>query len=52
MCKQVTDRKIRKSVQAGAKRFVSVKQRTGAGSGCGLCQPIVEDIIMDELLKK
>ena len=50
-CKQVTERRIRKTVQAGRRRFVSVKQVTGAGSGCGLCQPFVEDIIADELKK-
>ena len=51
-CKQVTERKIRKEVRNGRRRFVSVKQATEAGSGCGLCQPFVEDIIADELHKK
>jgi len=51
-CKQVTERKIRKEVRNGRRRFVSVKQATDAGSGCGLCQPFVEDVITDELKKK
>ena len=51
LCKQVTERRIRKAVKEGRRRFVSVKQATGAGSGCGLCQPFVEDIISDELKK-
>ncbi len=51
VCKLVTERKIRKAVQEGRRRFISVKQATEAGSGCGLCQPIVEDIIADELNK-
>jgi bacterioferritin-associated ferredoxin len=51
VCKQVTERKIRKAVRNGRKRFISVKQATGASSGCGLCQPLVEDIIKDELMK-
>ena len=51
VCKQVTERKIRKAVKEGRRRFVSVKQATEAGSGCGLCQPFVEDIIKDELAK-
>ena len=51
VCKQVTERKIRKAVREGRRRFVSVKQATEAGSGCGLCQPIVQDIIDDELKK-
>lgn len=51
VCKQVTERKIRKAVRNGRRRFVSVKQATEAGSSCGLCTPIVEDIIKDELKK-
>ena len=51
VCKQVTERKIRKVVREGRKRFISVKQATEAGSGCGLCQPIMQDIIDDELKK-
>ena len=51
VCKQVTERKIRKTVQEGRKRFISVKQATEAGSGCGLCQPIVQDIIDNQLKK-
>lgn len=50
-CKQVTERRIRKEVRNGRRRFVSVKQATEAGSGCGLCQPYVEDIIQNELKK-
>lgn len=52
VCKQVTERRIRKAVKAGRRRFVSVKQATEAGSGCGLCTPFVEDIIKDQLKKK
>jgi len=51
VCKQVTERKIRKVVKEGRRRFISVKQATEAGSSCGMCQPIVEDIIKDELNK-
>lgn len=52
VCKQVTERRIRKSVREGKRRFVSVKQATEAGSSCGMCQPFVEDIIKDELKKR
>lgn len=51
VCKMVTERKIRKAVESGRRRFVSVKQATEAGSGCGLCQPLVEDVIQ-KVLKK
>jgi bacterioferritin-associated ferredoxin len=52
VCKQVTERRIRKTVQDGFRRFTSVKRRTEAASSCGLCQPFVEDIIEDELKRK
>lgn len=52
VCKQVTERKIRKAVRAGNRDFITVKRATEASSGCGLCQPIVKDIIEDELNKK
>ena len=51
LCKQVTERKIRKAVREGHRRFVSVKRVTNAASSCGLCQPLVEDVIEDELKK-
>lgn len=51
VCKQVTERKIRKIVRSGKKRYISIKQATEAGSGCGLCQPLVEDVIDDEKKK-
>lgn len=51
VCKQVTERRIRKVVKEGKRRLVSVKQATDAASSCGLCQPIVEDIIASELKK-
>ena len=49
VCKQVTERRLRKAVKEGRRRFISVKQATEAGSACGMCQPIVEDIIKDEI---
>ena len=52
VCKQVTERRIRKTVRDGFRRFTSVKRRTEAASSCGLCQPFVEDIIKDELKRK
>ena len=51
VCKQVTERKIRKVVKEGRRRFISVKQATDAASSCGLCQPFVEDIIYDQIKK-
>lgn len=52
VCKHVTERRIRKAVQEGHRRLVSVKRVTEATSSCGLCQPYVEEIIAEELKKK
>lgn len=52
VCKQVSERRIRKAVRDGNRKFIAVKQATEAASGCGLCQPFVEDIIENELNKK
>ena len=52
VCKQVTERRIRKEIRNGRRRFISVKQATEAGSGCGLCQPLIEDILDDEKNKR
>ncbi len=52
VCKQVTERRLRKAVKEGRRRFISVKQATEAGSACGMCQPIVEDIIKDEISER
>ncbi|QMS84792.1 (2Fe-2S)-binding protein [Candidatus Xianfuyuplasma coldseepsis] len=52
VCKQVTERRIRKAVNAGHRRFVSVKRVTEASSSCGLCQPFVEDIIADTIKRR
>ena len=49
--REVSERRIRKAVRSGRRRFVSVKQATEAGSSCGMCQPFVEDIIRNELKK-
>lgn len=52
VCKLVTERRIRKAVQSGNRRLVSVKRTTEASSSCGLCQPYVQDIIDDELKRQ
>ncbi len=52
VCKHVTERRIRKAVQEGHRRLVSIKRVTEATSSCGLCQPYVEDIIEDELKRR
>lgn len=45
VCIGVEKEKIASAVSGGAKSFDAVKAATGAGGGCSLCQPIIEDII-------
>ncbi len=44
-CKQVTSKKIENAVKKGCNSYLKVKMETNAGSGCGLCEPLVKDII-------
>lgn len=45
VCIGVEKEKIDSAVNGGANSFDAVKEVTGAGAGCSLCQPIIEDII-------
>jgi bacterioferritin-associated ferredoxin len=47
-CHGITDREIRASVQRGALSCGEVAQACGAGSGCGGCEPAVEDLVRSE----
>ncbi len=46
-CVGVDKETIKGAIADGAKSFSDVKVATGAGSGCGLCEPIIEDIIAE-----
>lgn len=45
VCVGVEKEKIAEAVKGGANSFEAVKECTGAGGGCSLCEPIIEDII-------
>ena len=47
-CHRVSDREIRAAVRGGACTLDDVANQCGAGSGCGGCQPVVEEILADE----
>lgn len=47
VCRGVTKETIVDAIKGGAKSFEEVKACTTAGSGCSLCEPIIEDIIAE-----
>jgi bacterioferritin-associated ferredoxin len=47
-CHGVTDREIRASVKCGARTCADVANACGAGSGCGGCEALVEEIVHGE----
>lgn len=48
-CRAVSDRAIRASVREGAATLEAVSECTGAAQCCGGCEPMVAEIIEEEL---
>jgi bacterioferritin-associated ferredoxin len=46
-CERVNDRTIRKCVREGARNHLDIAQACGAGSGCGGCRPVVDELISE-----
>lgn len=47
-CKNVSDRDIKRCVRdSGARNRLDVARECGAGTGCGGCLPLVEDVIRE-----
>lgn len=44
-CMKVSLETIKKAISEGAVTVAAVKEKTGAGSGCGRCQSKIADII-------
>ncbi len=44
-CVGVSKEKIEEAIAGGAHSFAAVQKCTGAGGGCSLCEPIVQDLI-------
>lgn len=45
VCRGVEKLTIENAIKGGAITFEAIKAATTAGSGCSLCEPIIEDII-------
>ncbi len=47
-CKAVSERDVRRAVRDGASRRVEVTRACGAGSVCGGCHPVIDEIVSCE----
>ena len=45
LCRVVTDRAVRDAIDSGAQTAEEVGHRCGAGTGCGACKGVVEEIL-------
>jgi bacterioferritin-associated ferredoxin len=46
-CERVNDRTIRKCAREGARNHLDVAMACGAGSRCGGCRPLVDELIAE-----
>jgi bacterioferritin-associated ferredoxin len=46
-CHGVSDRRIRREARRGATCPEELAQRCGAGSDCGGCRPLLEDLLLE-----
>ena len=51
LCRAVTDRQIRESVENGANSFRDVRDELDVGTCCGRCVPDARELIDDTLAK-
>lgn len=48
-CYAISDRRIRAAVREGARTCREIQRRCFAGSGCGTCRKVVQEIIRSEV---
>ena len=44
-CKGVTERDVRAAIQSGACTHREIARRCGAGSMCGGCRPVIDELL-------
>lgn len=44
-CAGITDHEVHAAIDTGADCLEAIGERTGAGTGCGGCQPSIEAIV-------
>ncbi|XMB86364.1 (2Fe-2S)-binding protein [Mycoplasmatota bacterium WC44] len=47
VCKNVSKEEIKEAINNGAKTIDEIANKTGATTGCGLCEPIIKDILRE-----
>lgn len=47
-CFSITKKEIEDAIDAGAKTVDEVGERTNAGTGCGGCKPLIEEILKEK----
>ncbi len=47
-CKGVSDKSVRSAIQCGASSVRDVARACGAGTGCGGCRPLIQELIRTE----
>jgi bacterioferritin-associated ferredoxin len=47
-CKGVSDKSVRRAIQCGASSVRDVSRACGAGTGCGGCRPLIQELIRTE----
>lgn len=45
LCKAVTDHEIREAVDQGVEHVDQLEDLCGAGTGCGTCKPMAQELI-------
>jgi bacterioferritin-associated ferredoxin len=49
ICRAVTDKQVKATIQAGATTVEEVARACGAGGDCGGCQGMIDEMIEDHL---
>jgi bacterioferritin-associated ferredoxin len=44
-CKGVTEREVQRAIQSGACSLREIASQCGAGSVCGGCHPVIDDLL-------
>ena len=47
LCRGVSERKVRTAINCGATRIDAIGEATGAGTRCGGCWPLLEDMLAE-----
>lgn len=49
LCNEVEEAKVRKAIRKGELYFLpAISEATGAGTGCGRCRSLIQDMIDEE----